>query len=116
MSLRGTASEVAEQLVLLYPVHLRGLLLLFGVDLHLFLCRRSAEAHLSEGVHHPAAFFIRQLGDIGDTDEIFFQTQIAKAPPGKTAWTHLCAVSAAAEGGVCGGAAVQASAGGAVRY
>lgn len=116
MSLSGTASEVAEQLVLLYPVHLRGLLLLFGMDLHLLLRRRSAEAHLSEGVRHPAAFFIRQLGNIGDSGDIFFQTQIPKAPPGKTAWTHLCAGSAAAEGGVCGGAAVQARAGGAVRY
>lgn len=72
MSLRGTASEVAEQLVLLYPVHLRGLLLLLGMDLQLFLRRRSAEAHLSEGVHHPAAFFIRQLGDIDDNSDIFF--------------------------------------------
>lgn len=61
VSLEGNVSEVAEQLVFLHPVHLRRLLLFFGMDLHLFFCRRSAQAHLSERVHQPSALIIRQL-------------------------------------------------------
>lgn len=57
----GGASEVAEQLVLLIPVHLRRLLLLFGVDLHLDLGRRRAQAHLGERVVQRAALVVRQL-------------------------------------------------------
>lgn len=72
-SLRGTASEVAEQLVLLYPVHLRSLLLLFGVDLHFFFCCRGAQAHLGERVNHPAAFIVCQLGDIVNKNVGFLQ-------------------------------------------
>lgn len=57
----ASASEVAEQLVLLIPVHLRRLLLLFGVDLHLDLGRRRAQAHLGERVVQRAALVVRQL-------------------------------------------------------
>lgn len=47
--------------MLFIPVHLRRPLLLFGVDLHLDLGRRRAQAHLGERVVQRAALVVRQL-------------------------------------------------------
>lgn len=64
VSLEGNVSEVAEQLVLLHPVHLRRFLFFFGMYLHLFFCCRSAQAYLSERVQQRAALIICQLDRI----------------------------------------------------
>lgn len=47
--------------MLFIPVHLRRPLLLLGVDLHLHLGRRRAQAHLCERVVQRAAILVRQL-------------------------------------------------------
>lgn len=70
VSLEQNVSEIAEELMFLCPVHLRGLPLFFGTDLHLFFCRRSAEtqAHLGKGVRQLATFIICQLEMMRQTD------------------------------------------------
>ena len=63
VSLEEDASEIAEELIFLDPIHLWCFLLFFGMDLHLFLCCRSAQtqAHLSIWVQQPGGFIVRQL-------------------------------------------------------
>lgn len=117
VSSEGNVSEVAEQLMFLYPVHLWRSLLLFGVDLHLFLRCCSTQAYLGKWVRQPPALFVCQLEVLFRTKSELLLCGGLQTVPCMNTYTHLRAqVGACGPDGLCGGAAVDLSVRGAVGH
>lgn len=117
MSLERNVLEITEELVFLHPVHLRRLLLFFGVDFQLFLCRCGAQsqAYLSKRVKELAALVIGQLENHNKNQKWKYESD-KRAGMCMNTLTHLRAVALAAEvrlsgpDGLSGGVAVDLSA------